>query len=281
MEKIIKGKDVALKIIKEISELKKDIKTSKPTLAIIRVGEHGDDITYEKSIIKRFDQLEIETKQEVLDLNTSLEQLLSVIEKLNNDSSVNGIIILRPLPNHIDEDIIAQAINPLKDIDGMSHINIARLFLQNEQAIVPCTPQSVMEILDYLGISLGGKDITIVGAGMAVGRPLSVLLSNQRATITICRSMTKDLVKECKEADIVIAATGQAKLIKAEHIKDGAIVIDVGINLDENNKLVGDVDFEQVVDKVKHITPVPGGVGSLTTYILAKQLYKAIILQEK
>jgi len=280
MDKIIKGKELAEKIDGEINYYKSQLNDDDIKVAIVRIGEHGDDITYEKSIVKKFATIGIKTQLDTFDKKVSHDDFVTTINRLNNDDTVNGIIILRPLPKQINEDKVARLINHKKDIDGMSYTNIARLFTSDDFGFVPCTPQAIMELIDYVGIDLSGLNVTIVGAGMAVGRPLSVLMLNRKATVTTCASKTKDLVKECSKADIIIAAAGVKHIIKKEHVKDGAIVIDVGINV-EDGKLYGDVDFENVKDKARYITPVPGGIGSITTMILAKQTYKAKCIQEK
>ncbi|WP_423362843.1 bifunctional 5,10-methylenetetrahydrofolate dehydrogenase/5,10-methenyltetrahydrofolate cyclohydrolase [Mycoplasma sp. P36-A1] len=277
-EKIIKGKDVSLRVLEDIKILQKQADGLLPKVALIRVGNNGDDMAYERSIIKKFMQFDIETKSLVLEDNVSLADMLCIINEMNKDEAINGIIIFRPLPKHLDADIIAQTISPEKDIDGMSYVNMARLMQQEKKGFLPCTPQSIMSIIDYIGLELKGLNVTVVGAGMAVGRPLSIMMLNERATVTICRAHTKDLVKECYSADVIIAAAGVKHLITKNHVKDGAVVIDVGINV-EDGKLYGDVDFDNVVDKAKFITPVPGGVGSLTTLILAKHVYDALLQQ--
>ena len=277
---LVKGKEIALKIMSEIQVLKEQIKDKNLLVAIVRVGNHGDDITYERSIVKKFLEIGIETQLVTFEKSVRHSKFVKTITELNNNEAVNGIIILRPLPKQINADLVAQILNHNKDIDGMSYTNIARLFTSDDFGFVPCTPQAIMEIIDYLKIDLAGLNVTIVGAGMAVGRPLSLLMLNRKATVTTCRALTRDLVKECHKADVVIAAAGVKGLIKVNHIKDGAIVIDVGINI-VDGKVYGDVDFENVAPKCRYITPVPGGVGSITTMILAKQVYKAKLLQEK
>jgi methylenetetrahydrofolate dehydrogenase (NADP+)/methenyltetrahydrofolate cyclohydrolase len=279
MEKIVRGKDVSLKIKDEIEALKSKLKNQQVKIALVRIGDNGDDIAYENSIIKKFETLEIETEKETFDIKITQNEFVDNLKRINDDNSVNGIIIFRPLPEHINEEIIAQTINPDKDIDGMSYTNIARLFSVDDVGFKPCTPQAVIEFIDYLNLDLTGLDVTIVGAGMAVGQPLSILMINRFATVTTCSKYTKDLVKSCQDADLIVAAAGVKHLIKAEHVKEGAIIIDVGINV-EDGKLYGDVDFDNVLTKAKYITPVPGGVGSVTTMILAKQTIKAKMLQE-
>ena len=280
MEKIIKGKDVALSILEDINKMKKQVGDIKPAMAIVRIGENGDDITYERSIIKKFETLDIQTHSYAFELSIDNDVFLEKLKEINDDENIHGIIVLRPLPQHINIDKVASIINPKKDIDGLTHINISRLFSQDDRGFVTCTPQSIMEVIDYLKVDLTGKKVTIVGAGMAVGRPLSVLFLNQGATVTICSIHTTNLKLECHKSDIIIAAAGVKHLIKKEFVKEDSIVIDVGINV-EDGKIYGDVDFENVLPLCKYITPVPGGVGSITTTILAKQLYKAILLQKK
>lgn len=277
---IIATREIIAAIIEEINGLKKIIKTTKPCIAIVRVGNHGDDVTYEKAIIKKFEQLNIKTQLCTCEIDITNHLFLKLIKQLNEDATIHGIIVLRPLPPHLDDDAIARKLDYTKDIDGLSYTNIARVFSQENKGIVPCTPQAIMRILNHLKIDLKGKNVTIVGAGMAVGRPLAIMMLNERATLTVCRSLTKDLVKECRSADILIAAAGVKHLIKKKHVKPDAIVIDVGINV-ENNKIYGDVAFDEVKDIASYISKVPGGVGSITTYVLALQLFKNLAFQNK
>ncbi|MDR3214829.1 MAG: bifunctional 5,10-methylenetetrahydrofolate dehydrogenase/5,10-methenyltetrahydrofolate cyclohydrolase [Bacilli bacterium] len=277
---VINTKEIIENIKNDINILKTKTPIKEPCVAIVRVGDHGDDITYEKSIVKRFALLNIKTQLNTYQNNVDNNYFINEIIKLNNDHNINGIIVLRPLPTSIDDDMVAKILDDNKDIDGLSYTNIARVFSQENKGIIPCTPQAVMSILEYLKIDLKGKNVTIVGAGMAVGRPLSIIILNERATVTICRSLTSDLISECRKADIIIAAAGVKHLITKEHVKKGAIVIDVGINVIDN-KIYGDVDFDNVKLKAQAITPVPGGVGSITPYILAKQLFQNLVNQKK
>lgn len=271
--KIINTVEIKEKIINDINILRNKVEFI-PNLAIVRVGDNKDDIYYEKSIIKKCEEFNIKTQVEICENTISNDDFLFLIKKLSEDDCIQGIIVLRPLPKHLSEDLLAQIINPKKDIDCLSYTNIARLFTQYQDGFKPCTPQSIMEIIDYLNIDLAGKKVCMVGAGMAVGRPLASLMMNRHATVTICRSKTKDLKAETKQADIVVAALGKAKFLTKEYFNPNSIVIDVGINY-LDNKMVGDVDFEDVKDYVQAITPVPNGVGILTTYILIKQLLQA------
>ncbi|MGB9840902.1 bifunctional 5,10-methylenetetrahydrofolate dehydrogenase/5,10-methenyltetrahydrofolate cyclohydrolase, partial [Thermovenabulum sp.] len=191
-----------------------------------------------------------------------------------------GILIMRPLPSHLSEDQIKYHIDPQKDVDCFSPINVAKITAGEETGFPPCTPQAVMEILNYYKIDLTGKKAVILGRSMVVGRPLAMMMLKQNATVTICHTKTKNLFEETKKAEILVAAAGKAKIVKADMVGEGAVVIDVGINVDQNGKLCGDVDFEEVKDKAGMITPVPGGVGSVTSTVLVKHVVKALKQQK-
>ena len=200
--------------------------------------------------------------------------MLQEIDKLNNDDNVDGILVQLPLPEHIDEQKVLNAIDPSKDVDGFHPDNIASLFL-GEKSLVPCTPKGMLVLLDEIGYDLEGKEVVIVGRSNIVGKPVALLCLQKNATVTIAHSKTKNLKEVCKRADVLIAAIGKAKFFNHEYVKDGAIILDVGINRDENNKLCGDVDFDDVKDIVKAITPVPGGVGPMTITMLMKNTIDA------
>lgn len=240
-----------------------------PKLAVVRVGAKEDDIAYEKGIIKRFSALG--ALVEVIELPDSVnqEQLESTITSLNQDASVHGILLFRPLPKHLSEDKIKYLIDAEKDADCMGQINLARVFSGDKHGYPPCTAQAVMEIFNHYSIDLTGKKVTVVGRSMVVGRPLSLLLLGKNATVTICHTKTVNLPEECQKADILIACAGKANMITKEYTNPSQIVLDVGINF-ENGKLCGDVDFENIAEHVAAITPVPGGVGTVTTTVLLK-----------
>ena len=246
-----------------------------PCLNIVRVGERPDDLAYERGALKRFEGLGIEVRVSTFPENIVQSDFETAFKRINNDESVHGILLFRPLPKHLDEESIIKIINPAKDVDGMCEANIAKVFAGDESGYAPCTPVAVVELLKHFDIPLKGSKITLVGRSMVVGKPLSMLLLKENATITICHTRTTDLAAECRAADILIAAAGAAKMIKAEYVKEGAVVIDVGINIDENGELCGDVDFAGVEPLASMITPVPGGVGSVTTSILAMHTLKA------
>ena len=240
-----------------------------PKLAVVRVGAKEDDIAYEKGIIKRFTALG--ALVDVIELPDSVDQesLEATITSLNQDVSVHGILLFRPLPKPLSEDNIKYLIDAEKDVDCMGQINLARVFSGDKHCFPPCTAQAVMEILNHYNIDVTGKKVTVVGRSMVVGRPLSMLLLGKNATVTICHTKTVNLADECKNADILIACAGKAKMITKEYTNSSQIVLDVGINF-ENGKMCGDVDFENVAEHVAAITPVPGGVGTVTTTVLLK-----------
>jgi methylenetetrahydrofolate dehydrogenase (NADP+)/methenyltetrahydrofolate cyclohydrolase len=250
-----------------------------PGLGIVRVGEKPDDIAYERSALKKCAGLGIESKVVALPESAGTADLIDVIEQLNGDRNVHGILILRPLPDNIDIKRIKTVISPQKDIDCLNPVNIAMLFEGDRDGFSPCTPKAVMEIIDDNGIDLTGKRVTIVGRSMVVGKPLSMMMLNRNATVTICHTKTKNLPEVCKEADILVAAAGKAKMVTADFVSEGQIVIDVGINTDRDGNLCGDVDFVSVEPVVGAITPVPGGVGAVTTSVLAEHVVKAAMKQ--
>lgn len=278
---IIKGKPVADKIsenlIKEVNDLSKE--GIIPKLAIVRVGARPDDLAYERGALKRCQTIGIETEVIELEENITQEEYIKAVHKLNEDEKVNGILTFRPLPKHLNEDVIKYEIDPNKDIDCFNPINISKILENDKSGYPPCTPTAVVEILKYYDVDLSGANIVVLGRSMVVGKPVSMLLLNENATVTICHSRTKNLSKITSNADILVAAVGKANMVKEEYIKDGAIVIDVGINVDDQGNLCGDVDTNNVLDKVSMITPVPGGVGSVTTSILASHVVKACKLQ--
>lgn len=248
-----------------------------PKLAIIRVGERPDDMSYERGAIKRMQGIGITSESYVFPEDISNETFLKEFETVNADPNVDGILVLRPLPAHLDEKKIEQMIDPAKDVDGISPINMAKVFAGDDSGFAPCTAQAVVEMLDFAGIELSGKRVTIIGRSLVVGKPLAMLLMKKNATVTICHTKTVDMPSVCREAEIVIAAAGKAKMVNQQYIGKNAIVIDVGINLDEENKLCGDVDLNGITELASIATPVPGGVGTVTTSVLAQHVIQAAI----
>ena len=278
MGEIIKGKpvgDALSEVLKgECEALVKD--GIQPKLAILRVGAKPNDLSYEKGALKKCDTIGI--KAEVIELpeGTTQEQYIEALEKLNKDSSVHGILTFRPLPKGIDEEVIKNVIAPEKDVDCFSPMNTAKLMEGDKTGFPPCTPTAVVEILKHYNVPLKGAKVVVLGRSMVVGKPVSMLLLGENATVTICHSKTQDLPKVCADADVLVAGVGRARMVTADYVKEGAVVIDVGINAKpEGGGICGDVDTDDVVGKASMVTPVPAGVGSVTTSILAKHVIKA------
>lgn len=277
MVQILKGKAVAdgikQNMKRDIEELSKIGKT--PLLAIVRLGNNPGDISYEKSIIKNCDDVGIKSKVIERDVDINTEELVKLIEELNNDDNVSGILVFRPLPKHIDEEVIRNSINPNKDVDCMHPLNLEKIFEGDISGFAPCTPKAAMEILKYYNVPLEGKNVVVVNRSMVVGKPLTMMLLKENATVTICHSKTNNLDKITNEADVVVVALGKAKFFDEKYFNDKSVVIDVGVSLDKDGKISGDVDYDKVVSIAHSITPVPGGVGSVTTSILLSHVVLA------
>lgn len=283
MSKLLLGKAVADELTSKIVKKVEDLKSNEifPKLQIIRVGNREDDLSYERGALKRMSKCGIEVDVKELAANISEEEFICELNKSNNDDSVHGILIFRPLPSQLSENIIKNIISPEKDIDCFSPSNVAKITEGDSGGFAPCTPSAVIEILKFYDIDVTGKNIVVIGRSMVVGKPLSLLLLKENATVTICHSRTKDLANIASKADIVVAAIGKAKFIDKSFINEDTILIDVGINIDENGKLCGDVDFLDCENNCSMITPVPKGVGSVTTSVLANNLVKACIKQNE
>ncbi len=278
MSVILKGADV----VKEMNEammaelaLRTADGLAVPKLAIVRVGERPDDLAYERGAVKRFANIGLRTEVYAFAAEISQEDFLAAFRQINADPDVHGILVFRPLAPQIDDRLVIEAIDPAKDVDGISPVNMAKIFAGDDSGFAPCTAAAVVAILDHAGISLKGKRVAVVGRSLVVGKPLSMLLLARDATVTLCHSKTLDLPAVCREADILVACVGKAKMLGVEYVRPGAVVIDVGINVDEEGNLWGDVDFTAVEGIAGAVTPVPGGVGTVTTSILARQLMKA------
>ena len=277
MGQIIKGKPVADAIT---AELQKDVEALKaqgitPKLKIVRVGAREDDLAYERGALSRMEKCGI--KAEVLELPVDICQadFVKELKAVNDDPSVHGILLFRPLPKQLDMEEIKFVVDPVKDIDCMNPLNAEKIFEGDKTGYPPCTSQACVEILDHYGIDMKGKRAAVIGRSMVVGKPLAMLLLDKNATVTICHSRTNDLPGVCRQAEVVIAAVGRAEMVTGDFISEGAVVIDVGINVNAEGKLCGDVKFDECVDKASMITPVPAGVGSVTTSVLAKHVVKA------
>ncbi len=274
---IISGKEISVKIKDQLKEevLKiKDEYQRLPKLAVILVGDNQASQVYVRNKERGCAYIGIESLKITHDASFSEAELLKEIEQLNQDDTVDGILVQLPLPKHINEDKVLEAIDPSKDVDGFHPQNVAKLFL-GQKSLVPCTPKGMMVLLDEINYDLTGKEVVVVGRSNIVGKPVALLCLQKNATVTIAHSRTKNLKEVCKRADVLIAAVGRPKMINSEYVKEGAVVLDVGMNRDENNKLCGDVDFEDVKDLVHAITPVPGGIGPMTITMLLQNTLEA------
>ncbi len=276
MAVIIDGKAVSLSCRERIKEevAQMAAKGVVPGLAVVIVGDNPASRTYVNNKKKGCAEVGIYSEEYALPEETTQEELLELVEKLNNKADIHGILVQLPLPKHIDDKAVIAAISPKKDVDAFHTENVGRIMI-GEYKFLPCTPAGVMELLKAYNIDVSGKECVVIGRSNIVGKPMAMLLLQANGTVTICHSRTKDLKETTRRADILVAAIGKAKFVGADMVKDGAVVIDVGINRDENGKLCGDVDFEAVKDKASYITPVPGGVGPMTITMLLKNTVEA------
>ncbi len=247
-----------------------------PTLAVIRVGAREDDLSYERGLLKRAEKAGVAVRVVELADGCSQAELLAAIEAANEDAGVHGILMFRPLPAHLDERAACAAISPAKDVDCATAASLAHVFSGDGEGFAPCTAEAVVCLLKYYDVPLAGANVCVVGRSLVIGKPVSMMLQACDATVTMCHSKTRDLAESCRAADVLVVATGHPATVGADHVRAGQVVVDVGINWDEDaGKLVGDVDFEAAEPIVSAITPVPGGVGSLTTAVLMNHVVQA------
>jgi methylenetetrahydrofolate dehydrogenase (NADP+)/methenyltetrahydrofolate cyclohydrolase len=277
MAQILKGKEVADAMVetmrKDVEELK--AKGVNPVLGIVRLGEREDDISYEKGAKKRCESVGVGVKQYLLPADAGEEEVLQVIAGINEDKAVHGVLLFRPLPKHIDDNRVRRALLPAKDIDGITDGSLAGVFTNAGLGYPPCTAEACMAILAHYGIDPSGRRITVVGRSLVIGRPVAMMLMHKNGTVTICHTKTRDLPQVVREAEIVIAAAGKAEALTKEYFREGQTVIDVGIHVKEGGGLCGDVKFDQAEPVVKAITPVPGGVGTVTTCVTIRHVIEA------
>ena len=273
----LKGAEVSAKIKTQVQEILEKISGHVPTAAIVRVGERPDDLSYEKGVIKKITSFGMEAKTYAFPENISEEAFLEEFRKINADKSIDGILLFMPLPKHMNGKVFESVIDPVKDLDGISPVNRAKVFAGEADGFAPCTAEAVIEVLKAFEIPMTGKRAVVVGRSMVVGRPLSMLFLKENATVTVCHTKTADLKEECKRAEILVAAAGKAGMLDKDYVTDGAVVIDVGINVDENGKLCGDVKWDGLEEAASAATPVPGGVGAVTTAVLCKHLAQAAV----
>lgn len=269
------AKAINERLLPQIAELK--AKGTCPKLAILRVGERPDDLSYERGALKRCETLGIEAEViQVPDDVATTESLIAAVQDLNARDDVHGVLMFRPLPRSIDQEAVCEALDPAKDVDCLTSGSLYGVFANKPRGFAPCTAEAVVELLDFYGVNLDGADVCVVGRSLVIGKPVSVMLQARNATVTMCHTHTADLAAHCRAARIVVAAAGHAKTVGADCVREGQVIVDVGINWDEAaQKLVGDVDFDAVEPVVAAVTPVPRGVGSVTTAVLAKHVVEA------
>lgn len=273
---ILQGKEVAKSICAELAEEVLELKKQGivPGLTVILVGDDPASHSYVRGKSKGCEEVGIRSELILKEASTTEAELLAIIQQLNQNPNVNGILVQLPLPSHISEEAVLDAIDPKKDVDGFHPINVGNMVIGNE-TLLPCTPHGVIELIKRTGTQIAGKHAVVIGRSNIVGKPVSLLLQRENATVTMCHSRTQDLPSFTKMADILVVAAGKAHMIGKEHVKPGAVVIDVGVNRNEEGKLVGDVKFDEVKDSASYLTPVPGGVGPMTITMLLKNTVQA------
>lgn len=281
MTKIIDGKQISLDIKNELKEKITKYKEQgiEITLAVVKVGNDPASAVYVRNKEKACEYVGINSKTLALPEETTEEELLNVVKKLNEDKNVNGILVQLPLPKHIDESKVLLTIDSTKDVDGFHPVNVGKMVI-GEDTFLPCTPAGIIEMIKRTDIDIEGKECVVIGRSNIVGKPMAMLMLKENATVTIAHSRTKDLKEVTKRADIIVAAIGKAKFVTADYVKEGAVVIDVGMDRDENGKLCGDVDFESVSKVASAITPVPGGVGPMTVTMLLVNCLRSVELNK-
>lgn len=247
-----------------------------PTLCIIRVGERPDDLSYERGAMKRAAAVGVAVIKRLFPVSVSEDELIAEIERINADPAIHGVLLFRPLPRHINESKVCNALLPEKDMDGITDLSMAGVYAQKPLGFPPCTAQAVIELIDHYGVDLKGKNVTVIGRSLVIGKPVTMMLIKKNATVTVCHTKTRDVAAEARRADVLVAAAGAAGMVNADFVKEGQTVIDVGINWsEEKQKIVGDVDFDSVEPIVEKLTPVPGGVGGVTTSVLMSHVVEA------
>ena len=278
MGKLLLAKEVTATLNGKLQEKVEELKGKNiiPTLAIVRVGERPDDLSYERGATKRAELIGVAVEKFVLPAQVTEEEIIATIEGINKNDALHGVLLFRPLPKHLNEDKICNALSPEKDVDGITDGSNAGVFMSKDLGYAPCTAAACMEILDFYNIDCTGKKVVVIGRSLVVGKPAAMMLIKKNATVTVCHTKTVDMPSICREADILIVAAGRAGVVGKEYVKAGQIIIDVGINWNEaEQKLCGDCNFAEVEPIVDAITPVPGGVGSVTTSVLIGHVVEA------
>ena len=279
MADLLLGKPVGDALSEKTAALAEELTAQgiQPTLAIVRVGERPDDLSYERGACKRAEAQGIAVRKFLLPEDASQDDVLAAIAQVNDDASIHGCLMFRPLPKGIDEAAVCNALDPAKDVDGITAGSLAGVFMDTGVGFPPCTAQACVEILDHYGFDVEGKSVAVVGRSLVIGKPVAMMLLARNATVTLCHSRSRELPTICREADIVVYATGRPRAYSLEHFSGGQTVLDVGINVDEEGNLCGDVDFAAAEPVVGAITPVPRGVGSVTTAVLMRHVVEAAV----
>lgn len=277
MVKILRGKALADALSTEISTRANALreKGKIPTLAIVRLGERPDDLAYERGASKRAEKIGVEIRKITFPADTTQNELLLAIDEINRDYSVDGVLLFRPLPNHIDDDAVRNALDPDKDVDGITDISQAGVYAGVQKGYPPCTAEACMELLRFYDYDMDGKNVAVIGRSQVIGKPVALMLIKENATVTVCHTKTLNIADICHDKDIVIAAAGHINTVTKSFMSSGQVIIDVAINFDSEGNMRGDVDFESASEIVEAITPVPGGVGGVTTTILMKHCIEA------
>lgn len=277
MAKLLLGGVVADRLSEQLAERVGRLRARgiTPTLAVVRMGERADDLSYERGAVKRCEKTGVAVRRFLLDERAGQEKLFAVLNQINRTPEIHGCLLFRPLPSQIDDAEVRRALHPSKDVDGITDGSLAGVFTGSGLGFPPCTAQACMEILDYYGCERKGKRAVVIGRSLVIGRPAAMLLLEQNATVTICHTRTEELPSVCRGADILIAAAGKAGMVGEQFVSPGQVVLDVGIHVNESGKLCGDVEFDRVSQIVDAITPVPGGVGAVTTSVLVDHVVRA------
>ena len=277
MANLLKGKEVVDKLNDELLARSEKLTAAgnPPTLGILRLGERPDDMAYERGALKRAEKTGVTVKQFIFDENMSQDELISEIKNINNDDSIHGLLMFRPLPSHIDDEAVRNVLAPEKDVDGITDGSMAGGYSGEDKGFPPCTAEACIEILDHYGIDVKGKNVAVIGRSQVIGKPVSMMLIKKNATVTVCHTKTENMASICKDKDVIIAAAGHKGTVTADFLSPGQTVIDVAINFDDEGNMCGDVDFAAAEPVVDAITPVPGGVGAVTTSMLMKHVIEA------
>lgn len=278
MAVLLTGKEVAAAINERtraaVAELNE--KGVTPTLCILRVGERPDDLSYERGAVKRAEAVGVGIVKRLFPEDVTEDELIAEVESINNDPSIHGVLMFRPLPRHINESRVCNALKPEKDMDGITDLSMAGVYAQKPLGYPPCTAQAVIELIDHYGIDLKGKNVAVIGRSLVIGKPVTMMLIKKNATVTVCHTKTNDVAGICRRADIIVAAAGSAGMVNGDFVREGQTVIDVGINWSEaEGRIVGDVEFKAAEPVVEKLTPVPGGVGAVTTGVLMSHVAEA------